>query len=96
MYATFAALGRRTTAPPSLPRRTRSNPSASRIRIASRSDGLLTGKLEEQCVLFRKDAAVGEFAEEDAPSQLVSDLLGETAKLNRWLCHVPGLYRASK
>ena len=43
VYATFAALGRRTTAPPSFPRRTRSNPSASRIRIASRSDGLLTG-----------------------------------------------------
>ena len=41
-------------------------------------------ELTQQLVLFGEDAAVGELTQQNAPSQLVGNLLGETAELNGW------------
>jgi hypothetical protein len=54
---------------------------------------LADGELEEKLVLLRQDAAVSRFAEQDAPPELIGNLLGETAELNGRLCHRPPLRR---
>ncbi len=93
MYATFAAVGPTYDGAAELAAPDAEQPFGleNAHRLAQRR--LAHRELEEQLVLFGQHAAVGQFAAQDPPSQLISDLLGETAELNGWLCHGPSIYR---